>query len=205
MFETSPQTAELDEALARAQEQMQSALKDKTNPSFKSKYADLEAIWEVARPVLGRYDIALTQWPVTSPDGWLHLVTRISYKGQFMQSTMNMPIQKGRNDAQAYGSAITYAKRYAICAALGITTAAERDDDGNAASVPPPPIEMEYREQPSLLERLKSVCLESGITNDQAVYSISKKLVGEPINKLKTLIPEVIKEYKDSHDDKDLF
>jgi hypothetical protein len=49
--------------------------------------------------------------------------------GEFISSEMQIPVSK--HDAQGYGSALTYARRYALCAFVGI---APEDDDGNGAS-----------------------------------------------------------------------
>jgi hypothetical protein len=128
-LETSPTTAALDDALVKAQSQIKNASKDSVNPHFKSKYADLASIWEACKEALAKNNIAVTQWPVASEDQKLHLITRISHKGEFMQGRIAIPMDK--QNAHGVGSAITYAKRYALAAALGV---ADEDDDGNAAS-----------------------------------------------------------------------
>lgn len=131
MFETSTETDKLDEALAKAQGKIKGAKKDRINPAFKSSYADLSAVVDACREALSEAAISFTQWPITSAvPGSVQLVTRLAHGGQWMRATLTVPVSKG--DAQGIGSAITYAKRYALAAALGI--AAEDDDDGNAAS-----------------------------------------------------------------------
>ncbi len=127
-LETSPTTAALDDALARAQGQIKNASKDSVNPHFKSKYADLASIWEACKEALVKNGIAVTQWPIASDDQKLHLITRIAHKGEWMQACIAIPMDK--QNAHGVGSAITYAKRYALAAALGV---ADEDDDGNSA------------------------------------------------------------------------
>lgn len=130
MFTTSETTKELDAAIVKAQAEIQVAIKDKQNPHFRSTYADFDSLITASRPSLLKHGIAFTQWPVATSDGRLHLVTRMSHSGQFIQATCSFPVDKP--SAQGFGSAITYAKRYALAAALGIQTGV--DDDGNAAS-----------------------------------------------------------------------
>lgn len=133
MIETSADTAKLDEALAKAQGEIEAASKDRNNPAFKSRYADITSVWEAARPALAKYGISVTQWPIHADDSRLHIVTRVAYKGEWIRAHFSIPVTK--QDAQGYGSATTYAKRYALAAALGVV--ADDDDDGNAASQKP--------------------------------------------------------------------
>lgn len=129
-FETSSTTAHLDDALAKAQGEVQAAKKDSANPHFRSKYADLASVWDACREALSKHGVNVTQWPVQSDDGRLHLVTRLACKGEWMRALYAIPC--GKNDAHGHGSAITYARRYTLAAAVGV--APDEDDDGNAAS-----------------------------------------------------------------------
>lgn len=133
MIETSVETAKLDEALAKAQGEIEAASKDRSNPAFKSRYADITSVWEAARPALAKHGISVTQWPIHADDNRLHIVTRVAFKGEWIRAHFSIPVTK--QDAQGYGSATTYAKRYALAAALGVV--ADDDDDGNAASERP--------------------------------------------------------------------
>lgn len=132
MFTTSENTAKLDAALAKAQGEIDNAVKDKTNPHFRSKYADLTSVWEACRASLSKNGISVTQWPVHSTDGRLHIMTRLAHAGEWMMSHFSLPVQK--QDAHGYASGTTYAKRIALSAAVGVV--ADEDDDGNAASSP---------------------------------------------------------------------
>lgn len=129
-FETSPTTAALDAALAKAQGEIEAASKDKDNTHFKSKYADLTAVWAAIRPALAKHAISVTQWPVHSDDGRMHIVTRLAHNGEWFRGHFSIPVFK--QDAHGYGSATTYIRRFALAAALGVV--ADEDDDGNAAS-----------------------------------------------------------------------
>ncbi len=129
-LETSQTTAKLDDALLAAQMGFKNAAKDSINPHFKSKYADLGSVWDACRQALHENHILVTQWPIASDDNKAHLITRLSHKGEWMQGRIAIPMEKA--SAHGAGSAITYAKRFALAAALGIV--ADEDDDGNAAS-----------------------------------------------------------------------
>jgi hypothetical protein len=133
MFRTSESTAAIDAALAKAQSRIQAAVKDKTNPAFRSKYADLPAVWDACRDALTSNGISVTQWPLHSEDNRLHLVTRLACGGEWMMCEFSIPADK--QNAHGYGSAITYAKRFSLAAAIGVV--ADEDDDGNAASANP--------------------------------------------------------------------
>jgi len=130
MIETSAETGKLDAALAKAQGEIEAASKDKTNPAFKSRYADLTAVWSACRPALAKHGISLTQWPIHAEDGRLHIITRIAHAGEWIKAHFSIPVTK--QDPQGYGSATTYAKRFTLAAALGVV--ADEDDDGNHAS-----------------------------------------------------------------------
>ena len=130
MIETSETTAKLDAALAKAQGEFVAAMKDSPNPAFKSKYADLTAIMEAIRPALTKNGISVTQWPVHSDDGRVHMVTRVAHDGEWMRGHFSMPVVK--HDAHGYGSIVTYLRRYSLASCLGVVS--DLDDDGNAAS-----------------------------------------------------------------------
>ena len=119
-------------AIVAAQLELEPAKKDATNPFFHSKYADLPAVWDALAP-FRKHGIAITQPPLDSPDGYICIGTQLTHvSGQFMRSMLKMRV--GKDDPQGYGSALTYARRYALGSMTGLVT--EEDDDGNAASPP---------------------------------------------------------------------
>lgn len=126
-FETSDDITEIAKALNKVQAELVPVKKTSDNPFFKSKYADLTAIWLASRGSLTKNGLALTQFPV--PGG---IVTQLMHvSGQWMRGFTEMKADK--QTPQATGSAITYARRYSQQAILGLPT---EDDDGNAASQP---------------------------------------------------------------------
>lgn len=119
-------------ALASAQAEFESVKKSKTNPAFKSKYAELADIFDAVKPALTKYGLAIVQAP-SFADGRITVTTRLFHKsGQWLETSLSL--RPAADDAQKIGSAITYARRYSLSSLLGI--AADEDDDGNAASFP---------------------------------------------------------------------
>lgn len=131
VFQTSAETALLDEALSKAQAKIDTAIKDKENTHLHAKYADLTAVWNACRAALTEHGISVTQWPLHSTDGRLHLLTRLALKGQWMMGEFSMPVG-AKADAHATVSAVTYAKRCGLAAAVGVV-AQDEDDDGEQA------------------------------------------------------------------------
>lgn len=124
---------ELATALAKAQATIQPANKNATNPHFRSKYADLGAIWDACRKPLADNGLSIVQMPTDSGDGRVALTTMLLHiSGEYISSTCSTRLQQ--DSAQGVGSALTYLRRYALAAMVGIV--ADEDDDGNAASQP---------------------------------------------------------------------
>jgi hypothetical protein len=133
-MERSESINELAAALAKAQGALRSAVKDSTNPAFRSKYADLTSVWEACRSALTAHGLSVTQMPHVEPEtGRVSVTTMLLHtSGQFIASTLS--IKPGKDDAHGIGSAITYARRFGLSAMVGITA---DDDDGNAAAERP--------------------------------------------------------------------
>ena len=115
-------------ALAAFQGEVENADKNKGNPAFKSKYADLAEILNTVREPLSRHGLAIIQIP-SFADGIAHVETMLLHKsGEFIMGLCSAPV--GKQDAQGVGSAITYLRRYMAAAMCGV---AQEDDDGNGA------------------------------------------------------------------------
>lgn len=125
---------ELAAALAKAQAKIKFASKESLNPHFRSKYADLSAVWDACREALSENGIAVTQVPTLGAEGGLYLTTTLMHaSGQWISG--EWPIRPVQDTPQGLGSATTYARRYSLAAMVGVAPADE-DDDGNAASAP---------------------------------------------------------------------
>jgi hypothetical protein len=117
-------------ALVKAQKAFAPALKDSSNPFFKTKYADLSSCIKAVIDALNDNGIALIQNCHPCDDGVSIETMFIHESGETINcGVLHVPAAK--NDPQGYGSALTYARRYSLMAACGI---APEDDDGNAAS-----------------------------------------------------------------------
>jgi hypothetical protein len=127
-METSESINDLAAALSKAQSQMTGAKKSANNPFFKSKYSDLAEVMEAISEPFADNDLCFVQGAEVK-DNLISVKTRIIHaSGQWIESDTVLPPTK--NDAQGYGSAITYAKRYGLQALAGVPSV---DDDGNAA------------------------------------------------------------------------
>lgn len=136
-MKTSEEIAEIAKALSLAQQQMKPAIKDSTNPHFKSKYSDISSVWEAIREPLTNYSLSVLQDVTTKIEEKLVLVTtRIFHaSGQWIEfGPLGVPLSK--TDAHGVGSAISYAKRYALCAAVGVVSGDEDDDANHAVGKP---------------------------------------------------------------------
>ncbi len=125
----STELGELFGALAKAQGKIEHALKDKKNPFFKSSYADLTSVWEACREPLSSNGLCVIQ-TVEGTKEAMFLITWLGHSsGQWIKSKTPLYIMK--QDPQSVGSSITYGKRYALSALVGVC--ADEDDDGEKA------------------------------------------------------------------------
>jgi len=145
---------ELATALSKVQGELTYAKKDSANPFFKSRYADLESVWDACRNLLAKNGLSVIQMPGNYFEGRMWLVTKLCHtSGEWIEQEMSMPVGKPDNqgvvkvDAHACMAAVTYMRRAALASFVGVVQA---DDDGNAAVVTKPnlkpvakPVEME--------------------------------------------------------------
>ena len=118
-------------ALCKFQQECPAPKKNATNPHFKNKYAALDEIISTITPVLTKYGLSQIQSTTSEGENIGVKTLLIHESGEFIEfDTLWLPM--GKVNAQGAGSSVTYARRYALCASLGI--AAEEDDDGNNAS-----------------------------------------------------------------------
>lgn len=129
-MEKSQEIDKLAKALSDAQGEFTPVPKDSTNPFFKNKYADLSTIIEHTKAILNKHGLCVSQ--VCEGENSV-TTTLLHNSGQYLSGTLTLKPQKA--DPQGMGSAITYARRYALQSILGINT--EDDDDANEASKQP--------------------------------------------------------------------
>lgn len=119
---------QLGAALAAAQGAMKHADKDSKNPHFSSRYADLASVIDACRAPLAANGLSVVQLPAITDRGHVLRTRLLHASGQWIES--EIPVLTTRSGPQEYGSALTYARRYALAAMVGV---APDDDDGEAA------------------------------------------------------------------------
>jgi len=134
MITMSEEIGHLSAALVSAQAEVDNAVKNATNPHFRSSYANLEAVLFTVKPILAKHDLSVVQFPGYE-DGVCTLSTLVLHKsGEWLQSEAGAPLEKPT--AWSVGSCVTYLRRYSLAS---ITQIAQEDDDGSAASEPSNP------------------------------------------------------------------
>jgi len=128
----SEKIGELAAALSKTQGAMKHAAKDNVNPHFKSRYADLAGVIDACREPLAANGLSVSQLPQFVDRGVLLTTLLMHSSGEWLSCELLVPVSK--HDAQGVGSALTYARRYALSAMVGV---AQDDDDGNAATAKP--------------------------------------------------------------------
>lgn len=123
-------------ALAKALSQFQGEIKNPNNtadnPFFKSKYAPLNDILNLVRPILSKHGLSIVQAPTGDGEHIIIFTTLIHSSGEYIEFPP-LTLKADKVTAQGAGSAITYGRRYALSAILGISS--EDDDDGNHAEI----------------------------------------------------------------------
>lgn len=128
-------------ALNKAQAEMSGAKKGANNPFFKSKYADMNSVVDAVRIPFCNNGLSYSQFPIMQ-DNKVGVETILMHEsGEWMSDILVLPMVK--QDPQAAGSAITYAKRYALQSIAGIPS---EDDDGNTASNQKTPAKQSQRQ-----------------------------------------------------------
>lgn len=119
-------------AMAKFRQEIKQPLKDADNPYFKSKYVPLENVVESIDSVGGEHGLSFIQEVKTSEDGKVGVTTVIFHTSGEWLEFEPLYLKPDNTKPQAYGSAITYARRYSLSSAFGITS--DQDDDGNEAN-----------------------------------------------------------------------
>ncbi len=196
----------LAQALLAAQADMPAVEKDGTNPHFKSKFVTLDHLLAVTVPVLNKHGITLLQFPSVG-EGGQTLTTILQHEsGEKVEYAAPIILQK--NDPQGQGSAITYMRRYALAAALGISS--EADDDGSAASAPSTPAARQDKpasngngkpaltaEQQSAKAQVGSLFKQLGLDTNKKQFEQVTEVLGREVKKTDEIKPD---EWQKLHD-----
>ncbi len=157
----SPQIEALAAALSKAQSQIVGALKDSKNPFFKSSYADLASCWDACRKQLTENGLSVIQTTGFESGVECVITTLAHSSGQWIRGAL--PIKAKDDGPQAQGSGITYARRYALAAIVGL---AQIDDDAEAAQARDKPASKgtETRNANGLAERISDAALRDNLS-----------------------------------------
>lgn len=126
----SDSIAAIAAALAKAQAELKNPPYDSKNPHFRNSYASLASVRDTITPVLAAHGIAVLQLLGKSEVGVSCETVLTHESGEWISSTIELPAAK--QDAQGYGSACTYARRYALMAIVNVV--GDEDDDANEAT-----------------------------------------------------------------------
>ena len=166
----SESITDLATALCLAQAQMGGAIKDSNNPFFKSSYADLTSVIKVMKGPFAKHGLSYVQLPITSEGGkGVGVVTMLMHNsGQWLQGEYLLPMDKAT--AQGAGSAITYARRYALSSLCGIP---QVDLDAEDITI---------HEDPVVLDKVKEEPykrVSKKLTQDVVALVVSSQASGE--------------------------
>jgi len=161
----SEQCDAISKALAAAQAEMKNPSFDSTNPHFRNKFASLAAIRNAVVPVFAKHGLSVMQELTSVEDGVACLTIVQHESGQWLEfGPFVMPVSK--SDAQGFGSASTYCKRYSLQSVAAIV--GDEDDDGNeAAAKPPQKAPKAVKPDPEVLDLIKAV---DNVTDLQTLY-----------------------------------
>lgn len=152
---TSDSIKQIAPALLVAQSKITFAAKTAKNPHYKTQYADLPSVIDAVKDALNNAGIVFVQTATPSEDGRLHLVTRMIHEsGEWIEDTAVCALQK--QDAQGFGSAMTYLRRYSLAAFCGLY---QSDDDGEAARFDTEPHIKQLRSCKNM-DELKNIWME---------------------------------------------
>lgn len=183
-MEQSPTIQALTEALVAAQAEMPKVAFDSTNPFLKNRYASLGAVIEASRPILAKYGLAVTQWPI-SDMGKIGITSRLVHKsGEWMSDRIVIAAgeEKGKSHAQIAGSIVTYLRRYSLASILGLY--ADEDVDAQhpapsghpvAKSAPeakPTPRKPAPEAFKALLDQFKAQCLRAAGGDEEIAVNV---------------------------------
>lgn len=175
---TSPEINEIAKAMALAQSQMRPAIKDSTNPHYKSRYSDISSVWDSIRDPITSNGMTIWQ-DVTTQEKAVSVTTRIVHSsGQWVEfGPLSIPITK--QDAHGVGSGVSYAKRYSLCAAVGVVSSDEDDDANHAVGkakvnsyVRPPEVDEFIKANPEKFEYAKMIIKNSGKSEGEVISQI---------------------------------
>lgn len=188
--------SEILKALANFHKNIIQPKKDANNPFFKSKYVPLENVTDVIDKVAPEYGLAYAQEALTNADkGMVGVTTLLTHQSGEWIEFEPLFLKADKQTAQGYGSAITYARRYALSSAFGI--ASETDDDGNETTTQTANAQKNFNdERGQFMNRIQSVA-NAKVGNPDKTYSYilkqlnSNEITPQNINKANEILKQV--------------
>lgn len=161
----------LAKALSKFQSEVTNPKNTQDNPFYNSKYAPLQDVLNLVRPLLSKYGLSVIQHP--SGDGeHISISTVLLHESGEWIEFDPLVLKAEKVTPQGAGSAITYGRRYALSAVLGI--ASEDDDDANAFENNPSKQEAQRTLTDAQIKRLYAIATSAGITHEQVKKAIKK-------------------------------
>ena len=178
--------ATLAAAFVKAQAEIEKAAKDKSNPHFRSKYADLGNVIDAIKPALEKHGLSFFQKFHSSSNG-VAIETLIIHESGEIMSNGVLVIPADRNNAHGFGSACTYARRYSLQAAFGV---APEDDDGNSAvnQKAAPKVDLKAEREQNLKSALAATSKAASEEELNAIYKRSLAIFGKDSKELNEVI-----------------
>jgi superoxide dismutase len=193
MFKLSEQTNELFAALSKFQGELDNASKSKQGHGY--KYADLAECINIAKAPLAATGLAVSQMLGQSESGKQTLITILTHaSGQYMMSEFDLVDATlmggaGKNPAQVLGSAITYQRRYAYTAIIGM---AQQDDDAaSCVQVNSNRTNSNNHNKSQLITRLDFAIRKKGYTQAEVEAHVKKSFTSMSENELNDMIQAV--------------
>ena len=162
-IEERPQVNEVYAKLVKAKAQFGKAIKNANNPHFKNNYADLQSVLDAVTDALLANDLFVSQTGERSGDVFAIRTLVFDSNGDSIDFGI-MPVKTIKEDAQAFGSGLTYARRYALMSAFGL---APEDDDGQLASIASPVDAL--RQQ---VVKLGKECMDAGVLASEVAKAL---------------------------------
>lgn len=176
----SENLSNLAAALAKFQAEVKNPANTAANPFFKSKYAPLPDILNIVRPLLSKHGLSIVQMPSGDGENITVATLLLHESGEWIEACP-LTLRADKTTAQGAGSAITYGRRYAVSALLGISS--EDDDDGNHASKPEQKQPEQKKAEPKKAEKPE-------LANKKqldSIYALAKEL-NIPVAEMKEII-----------------
>ena len=195
---SSPDTAELTKALAKAQSEYKAVALDSANPHFRSKFSSYAECCESLRGPLTKNGIALPDFrPGLAGSQWVLVGTLRHSSGQYISGVA--PLVNPKNDMQGFGAAMTYAKRTLLMALTG-GFSGEADDDGHSVQHTARPAEADVATKGMEIESKATKALADSKSEDEAkkVVSLVKQRVLEKACP-KAVLERIQKKFEDKY------